>query len=659
MPQETIVVGGSRAESSNAYGMELLIPVVNKLQEVFNTTGTSSDCIQLPQIVVLGDQSSGKSSLLESLVGKPFLPRGTGIVTRCPIVLKLIHTPGVEEWCEFLHQPDQKYKNFKDVEKEIIAKTNQLVGTNRGITKEKIQLTVHSPNVVTLTLVDLPGIVKIKTRDQPDDIVSQTKELIMEYINQPNSIILAVSTANNDIATSESLRMANLVDPNKERTLAVFTKLDLGLDSSDVLTGRLFPMKLGIFGVVNRSQDDIEKNKTIQQAIKSEEIFLKSRYPEIASKHGTPNLAKQLNKVLMQHIAQSFPSLDMRIVELTSEFKSKLDELGSDIEMNEAEKMETMVEIINKFAKSYQGQIDGKGRNLKTNELSGGARVDYIFENTFEKNLNLLNPLEDVTDMEIMIAVRNSRGIGNRQFIIEDAFQELAKRQIMKMKAICVHCAKIAHQEMLNIIPKSLDSFTSQRFPRVNGKITQIVNELLQSRSEVSIEMLEHYIDVQATAATTSDTDFHREMALLVQEINTVGLGDLPVSQILQFGNADTILSMAGGQMAASDGPQSLTEEQILSCQIVKRLMESYLHQIVRKQVRDYVPKSLMHFLIYHTVDNVHTALLNRLHSVDIVEELIKEADEIAEKRHAYQMELKALNEASAILDEVKGTTQF
>ena len=77
--------------------MESLIPVINKLQDVFNTVG--ADAIQLPQIVIVGSQSSGKSSVIESLVGRSILPRGTGIVTRRPLILQLIYTPKVSLDC--------------------------------------------------------------------------------------------------------------------------------------------------------------------------------------------------------------------------------------------------------------------------------------------------------------------------------------------------------------------------------------------------------------------------------------------------------------------------------------------------------------------------------------------------------------------------------
>lgn len=92
--------------------MDALIPILNKLQDVFNTVGSGSENIQLPQIAVVGSQvknkrskklrnknvffffqSAGKSSVLENLVGRDFLPRGTGIVTRRPLTLQLIYTP--------------------------------------------------------------------------------------------------------------------------------------------------------------------------------------------------------------------------------------------------------------------------------------------------------------------------------------------------------------------------------------------------------------------------------------------------------------------------------------------------------------------------------------------------------------------------------------
>lgn len=147
--------------------MENLIPVVNKLQDVFGAIGTQ--VLDLPQIVVVGSQSSGKSSVLESIVGRDFLPRGSGIVTRRPLVLQLYSiAPSVddgiaEEWGEFLHIPGKKFYDFEEIRTEIQKETDRLTGRNKGISNQSINLKVFSPHVLNLTLVDLPGITRVPT----------------------------------------------------------------------------------------------------------------------------------------------------------------------------------------------------------------------------------------------------------------------------------------------------------------------------------------------------------------------------------------------------------------------------------------------------------------------------------------------------------------
>src|ERR1700761_9157274 len=156
---------------------EDLLKTVNKLQDlVFNTIG--NDSLDLPQIVVVGSQSSGKSSVLENIVGRDFLPRGSGIVTRRPLILQLINVPDDEkdtvqvsyrnanqasrnEWAEFHHIPAHRFTNFDDVKREIENETARVAGNNKGITRQPINLKIFSPQVLNLTLVDLPGLTKV------------------------------------------------------------------------------------------------------------------------------------------------------------------------------------------------------------------------------------------------------------------------------------------------------------------------------------------------------------------------------------------------------------------------------------------------------------------------------------------------------------------
>jgi len=242
-----------------------LIQLVNKLQDVFATVGVNNP-IDLPQIVVVGSQSSGKSSVLENIVGRDFLPRGSGIVTRRPLVLQLINRPAqtngvsaeevstandkaanADEWGEFLHIPGQKYYDFSKIREEIARETEAKVGKNAGISPAPINLRIYSPNVLTLTLVDLPGLTKVPVGDQPRDIERQIREMVLKYIGKSNAIILAVTAANIDLANSDGLKLAREVDPEGQRTIGVLTKVDLmdeGTDVIEILSNRVIPLRL-------------------------------------------------------------------------------------------------------------------------------------------------------------------------------------------------------------------------------------------------------------------------------------------------------------------------------------------------------------------------------------------------------------------------------
>ena len=117
----------------------------------------------------------------------------------------------------------------------IEEETNKVAGINKGISNDPILLRIYSSEVVDLTLVDLPGITKVPVGDQPQNIEDRVRDLILEYITNPNSIILAVSAGNTDLANSDALKLARVVDPKGERTLGVVTKLDLMDEGTDAL----------------------------------------------------------------------------------------------------------------------------------------------------------------------------------------------------------------------------------------------------------------------------------------------------------------------------------------------------------------------------------------------------------------------------------------
>ncbi|XP_008169577.1 dynamin-1-like protein isoform X5 [Malaclemys terrapin pileata] len=693
--------------------MEALIPVINKLQDVFNAVG--ADIIQLPQIVVVGTQSSGKSSVLESLVGRDLLPRGTGIITRRPLILQLVHvspedrrkTSGdengidAEEWGKFLHTKNKLYTDFDEIRQEIENETERISGNNKGISPEPIHLKIFSPNVVNLTLVDLPGMTKVPVGDQPKDIELQIRELILRFISNPNSIILAVTAANTDMATSEALKIAREVDPDGRRTLAVITKLDLmdaGTDAMDVLMGRVIPVKLGIIGIVNRSQLDINNKKNVADSIRDEYAFLQKKYPSLANRNGTKYLARTLNRLLMHHIRDCLPELKTRINVLAAQYQSLLNSYGEPVE----DKSATLLQLITKFATEYCNTIEGTAKYIETSELCGGARICYIFHETFGRTLESVDPLGGLNTIDILTAIRNATGPRPALFVPEVSFELLVKRQIKRLEEPSLRCVELVHEEMQRIIQHCSNYSTQEllRFPKLHDAIVEVVTSLLRKRLPVTNEMVHNLVAIELAYINTKHPDFADACGLINNNIEeqrrnrlarelpsamprdkaAPGVGDVTQEPgtgnwrgMLKPSKAEELLMeekskpvtvlpaspQKGHAVNLLDVPvpvaRRLSSREQRDCEVIERLIKSYF-LIVRKNIQDSVPKAVMHFLVNHVKDTLQSELVGQLYKSLLLDDLLTESEDMAQRRKEAADMLKALQRASQIIAEIRET---
>uniref|UniRef100_A0A665WIY1 Dynamin-1-like protein n=1 Tax=Echeneis naucrates TaxID=173247 RepID=A0A665WIY1_ECHNA len=666
--------------------MEALIPVINKLQDVFNTVG--ADIIQLPQIVVVGTQSSGKSSVLESLVGRDILPRGTGIVTRRPLILQLVHIDtddrrktseenGIdgEEWGKFLHTKNKIYTDFEEIRQEIEAETERISGNNKGISDEPIHLKIFSPHVVNLTLVDLPGITKVPVGDQPKDIEILIRELIVKYISNPNSIILAVTAANTDMATSEALKVAREVDPDGRRTLAVVTKLDLmdaGTDAMDILMGRVIPVKLGIIGVVNRSQLDINQKKSVADAIRDEYAFLQKKYPSLANRNGTKYLARTLNRLLMHHIRDCLPELKTRINVLAAQYQSLLNSYGEPVD----DKSATLLQLITKFAAEYCNTIEGTAKYIETAELCGGARICYIFHETFGRTLESVDPLGGLTTIDVLTAIRNATGPRPALFVPEVSFELLVKRQVKRLEEPSLRCVELVHEEMQRIIQHCSNYSTQEllRFPKLHDAIVEVVTSLLRRRLPVTNEMVHNLVAIELAYINTKHPDF-ADAAAGVSQSGSVseqldgGMGNWrgllkkgdegPAGDRAMPPNPIPASPQRGHAVNLLDVPvpvsRKLSAREQRDCEVIERLIKSYF-LIVRKNIQDSVPKAVMHFLVNHVKDCLQSELVGQLYKTALLDDLLTESEDMAQRRTEAADMLKALQKASQVIAEIRET---
>lgn len=283
--------GQEKKETSFVSLTKKLIEIRHLLKEI----DMNQTLINFPTIVVIGSQSSGKSSVLEGLVGKEFLPKGDNMVTRRPIELTLIHTPDTqEEYGEFPSLGIQKLKDFTKIQ-SILTELNRSVSESEAISNIPIDLRIYSSKVPNLSLVDLPGYIQIHNKKQSPKLKEKIQLLCQKYIQAPN-IILAISAADVDLANSESLRASRIVDPLGLRTVGVITKMDLidGEKGQQLLNNNEFPLKLGYIGVVNQSNRQSHYQKFYQE---KNLLF------------GQKQLKRNLIEILEEHMKQSLEKI--------------------------------------------------------------------------------------------------------------------------------------------------------------------------------------------------------------------------------------------------------------------------------------------------------------------------------------------------------------
>lgn len=659
--------------------MEELIPVINKLQDIQSNCGLPNE-ISLPQIVVVGSQSTGKSSVIESIVRKDFLPRGRGIVTRRPLILQLIYTPDCPENAEFLHIPNQKFYDFEQVRQEIQKETERLLGNNKGISPQPISLTIRSPHVVNLSLVDLPGLTRIPVGDQPSDIEERIREMVLTYISNPNSLILAISSADVDLANSDALRIAREVDPEGDRTLGVITKIDKlqeGENALDSLEGRLFRLKLGYIGVICRSQADIDNAKPLKQHLEDEQTFFSNHtdYAAYADKMGVKFLTNRLNSLLVKHIKETLPELKKKVNEMLQEAEKELLNYGMPIENNPETQRFTLLQIIQDYCKIFSENICGSSVENITEELRGGSRLKYFFFTMFRSVLDNIKPLGDNSELEIRTAIENAKGLRNCLFVPEKGFEMLVVKEISKLKQPCHWCLKLTYDE-LKLLNNSIEMPELQRFTNLRSSIVSVFNEVLDKYFAPAQDMIDNVLHIEISYINIQHPDLISPSLAMQKAEEEVSNSkkqqeDEPIVKEPSPRNKGWFSWLSKGPQKDSENSyrskepknhkntskitvnENPCDKELIEFKLIKELVESYF-SIVKKNIGDVVPKVIMNFLVNKVQEKLQTELVKQLYKKQNLESLLQEAGDIPQKRRRCMDRLEVLQKAYEILNEVR-----
>ncbi|XP_055952204.1 dynamin-2-like [Argiope bruennichi] len=601
-----------------------LIDMMNDLQSKLVANGYSLD-LSLPQIVVVGSQSAGKSSVLENIVGREFLPRGCGVVTRRPTLIQLYPTQG-EEYAVFGHRENQKFTDFNAVKEEIIAQ----MPPRHSFSSVPIELKIYSPRVLKLTLVDLPGLVRVAVDGQPEGNILEVRNMVLNYIRQPESLILAVSPANQDLATSDALEIARTVDPQRLRTIGVLTKLDLmdeGTDARDILENRQVTLKRGWVGVLNRSQLDIDEGRDIQFILEKERRFFteKACYRHLAERMGTPYLQKMLQRTLKSHIKAALPDVRTKLAEKLAGYRKKLKDFGDTMGEESGGKQYYMIKLVNNFIKDIELKLLGNSEMVNMNAVSAGAYINFKLNTEVQNNLklNLVPKDEDMT-----IVITNLHGIRGSISFPSLALDSINRKLVTEYEypmEKSVECVRKVLEEAISESAAMLN-----KYPATKAEVLFRINRCLLKECENTQMKLREHVQAEMFYVNLEHPDM--DLSICDPVVPAVG----PTKVWHSVSEEDTLPSTSI-ENGVGDGLESKTKNllKILmenestkkKVQYLTLVMTKYL-EIVQKQISDLTVKYILCFLVKKVLDYIKDDLVPTLLDLSNFASLTEDCEE-------------------------------
>lgn len=623
------------------------INVIDELRDV-----GLQEHISLPRIAVLGQQSSGKSSVLENIVGIDMLPRGAGLCTRRPLEMRLNHLyeEDAKPWATFDEVPGQKFTDFAQVTETIEQLTDKIAGDNKNIVDNPIVVHVYSPTCPDLTLIDLPGLTRIPLSGsgQPDNIYEITKNMALKYVEDARTIILCVIPANADMTTSDALQLAREIDPKGIRTVGVITKIDImdaGTNARRMLMGQEVPLRLGYVGVKNRSQLDINDKKSVKKALKEEREWFENHavYSSLSQNLlGTDVLTSKCTKIMFTHIKSHLPDIMREIKDKMSQIDERLKDLGPEMPVSIREKSHLLYNMVTEFCNLFKATISGKydSRRDRTTskEIYGGARIKMLLENLYREYTGKYRATKDLTDLDIEKAIIMHEGDSLPGFPSVDVFVYLITPELKKLGDPALDLLSECHLYIEQLADEIAQKVFS-RFPGVVSDIMEIVSKCLMEQKDKTNHVVESIIEAEEGYLFTNDKGYMEKCTDIVP--------------------SEDPLNKEGGKEGAPP-PKKAGRNQIYVDEIRKRL-DMYFTIIVRG-IRDSVPKAIGYFLVNGIQEHLQYDLYAEINKNDKMTETLGEPPEVTAERKTLNLSRETMKKALKVLQrdpEITATLDY
>ncbi|XP_069801895.1 interferon-induced GTP-binding protein Mx2-like isoform X2 [Dendropsophus ebraccatus] len=628
-PESFVFQGASlKVQPDNVLGQQYdykIRPCIDLIDSL-RSLGVEKD-LALPVIAVIGDQSSGKSSVLEALSGVN-LPRGSGIVTRCPLVLRLKKSKIGSPWKGKISYRDQEVllKTPGDVEKGVRQAQDHMAGVGNRVSEELITLEVESPNVPDLTLLDLPGITRVALANQPKDIGEQIKKMIRKYIQKQETINLAVVPSNVDIATTEALEMAREVDPSGERTLGILTKPDLvdkgsELDVVSVVRNLVYNLKKGFMIVKCRGQSEIQNNIPLETALVNEKAFFQNHdHFGVLLEEGRATislLAEKLTTELVEHISKTIPTLERQITTKLHDAEKHLKMIGAGVPEEESEKLLFLIDRVRHFVDGItevtQGEEEVSSMDFKL--FTNIRKKFYAWESALKKSADKF-PKElraDINHYE-----NQHRGRELTGFVNYKTFEKIARNHIQTFEEPAINKLN----EITELVRSKFNYTAMEHF-------THYPN--LYRCAKVKLE--EICSEQQKEAEKAVRTQFKMEQIIYCQDT-------------MYGGSLKDIREEKTGQTSTSGSLFKQTPTQIqMSVEEMSQHVQAYFENTTAR-LSNQIPLIVLHYMLHEFADKLQAQMLLLLQEKERLNMLLMEKEDLKRERQNLKEQIKRLRAA-------------
>ena len=450
-----------------------IIDCFDKMREILR-----NEDIDMPKIVVVGDQSSGKSSVLESITGLG-LPRGQNTVTRCPMVIQLKRANKKSEefalvWIEGDDVNSTSRCVLEDLSNIIVEKQKFLIEKEKvEITTTAINIKVHRINAPELTLYDLPGITY-----KNEKLIGSIREIIKKYTAGCSTIILMVIPANCDLTTSEALSIVKQQKDFKNRTIAVVTKIDLSEKGIfEKITSNELELKFDPIVVRNRTQDEIDKNEDWNE-IRTKEIELLNTNEELKKlsddSKGTTKLVEKLillqRTILVEATKNVEEQIDKKILETEEELKKMALPVNT-----VGEKIDRFKSCLRKMINLLNTSMENNVASMADKEYNIQARLREKFDKFNKDFMSTKNTIFTKTFCDkVEFMVKEARGLLLQNFLDPKVFSIVILREIKNG----MEKYKTLVKEVYEYLNKILQDFCKMSFEEFPNLLKNINIEL-------------------------------------------------------------------------------------------------------------------------------------------------------------------------------------